>query len=278
MDKAVLFLLLWFAGSPAATEEAAGSGVLVARGVLARAGDAGNTWTLTPDGSLKYRGETIVGVTFVTRTGEEARAYEPYRDKEIELTGEVRSVLRGRAELSRVHTIAMVPSPLPYLSGAVPGGAQVPTPPAADRIPYRHAYYLFLAGNPQSCEACYVPLLVVQDSLEQAAKKSSVTLGVLILTYERDSIWAFQGATAIDPSAIETAPRMIRAIGKSYRYQEISPSEVLKLLQAPNGTIPISRPYQPGRSVPGASMSELVSDFRAVAGTGPPASPTSAAN
>ena len=65
-----------------------------------------------------------------------------------------------------------------------------------------------------------------------------------------------------DAGAIETQPRIIRVNGKSYRYQEISPSEVLALLEKPRGTIPISRPLIVNKMVPGASPSELMADFR----------------
>jgi hypothetical protein len=68
----------------------------------------------------------------------------------------------------------------------------------------------------------------------------------------------------VDASAIETQPRIIRANGKSYRYQEISPSKVLELLEKPYGTIPISRPLIINKMVPGASLSELIADFRAL--------------
>jgi hypothetical protein len=66
----------------------------------------------------------------------------------------------------------------------------------------------------------------------------------------------------VDPGAIETQPRIIRVNGKSYRHQEISASEVLGLLVKPHGTIPISRPFIINKIVPGASLSELVADFR----------------
>ena len=68
----------------------------------------------------------------------------------------------------------------------------------------------------------------------------------------------------VDAGAIETQPRIIRVNGKSYRYQEISPSEVLELLENPHGTIPISRPMTINKMVPGASLTELITDFRAL--------------
>jgi len=101
---------------------------------------------------------------------------------------------------------------------------------------YRHAYYLFLSGTASSCEECYVPLLVTQESLEQAAKGSMKTAPVVITTYERDSIWRNDGMVSIAPAEIEPAPRILRLRGRKYRYQEISSTEALKLFEKPLGT------------------------------------------
>ena len=81
---------------------------------------------------------------------------------------------------------------------------------------------------------------------------------------ERNSIWEMRGAVPVDAGAIETQPRIIHVNGKSYRYQEISLSEVLELLEKPDGTIPISRPLITNKIVPGASLNELIADFRAL--------------
>src|SRR5579863_5652199 len=35
----------------------------------------------------------------------------------------------------------------------------------SDQPIYRHAYYLFLAGNARGCEECYVPLLITVEPL-----------------------------------------------------------------------------------------------------------------
>jgi hypothetical protein len=72
------------------------------------------------------------------------------------------------------------------------------------------------------------------------------------------------GAVPVEASAIETQPRIIHVNGKSYRYQDVSPSEVLELLEKPHGTIPISRPMIINKMVPGASLTELITDFRAL--------------
>jgi hypothetical protein len=91
-------------------------------------------------------------------------------------------------------------------------------------------------------------------------------LCVFLSTYERDSIWEFKGAASIEASAIQLPPRLIEVNGRSYRYQEISPNDTLKLLENPVGTIPISRPHIENKTVPGASLNELIADFRALDG------------
>ena len=52
---------------------------------------------------------------------------------------------------------------------------------------FPHAYYLFLAGAPQGCEDCYVPLLVTRQTLEEVASAGGDSATILITTYERDS-------------------------------------------------------------------------------------------
>jgi hypothetical protein len=127
---------------------------------------------------------------------------------------------------------------------------------------YRHAYYLFLAETPKGCEDCYVPLLITAEPLEELAKAKGSQAGVLVITYERDSIWHDDGIVPFAAGDIEVAPRVMQLRGRKYRYQEISPAEVLKLLENPRGTIPISRPYLPPASAPGPSLTELIADFR----------------
>jgi hypothetical protein len=134
--------------------------------------------------------------------------------------------------------------------------------PDRQRVPYTHAYYLFISGAFNGCEDCYVPLVISQHSLEEIAQGKEAQPCALIYTYERNSIWEIRGALPIDPGAIETQPRIIHVNGKSYRYQEVSPGEVLKLLENPAGTIPISRPLIINKVVPDASLNELIADFR----------------
>lgn len=134
--------------------------------------------------------------------------------------------------------------------------------PAGDRPSYRHAYYLFLAEPPHGCEDCYVPLLITTEPLEQTARDKGPEACVLIITYERDSIWHDDGIVPVAGSDIEAESRIIHLRGRRYRYQEISFAEVLKLLEHPMGTIPISRPYLPKAASPGPTPEELIAEFR----------------
>ena len=72
-------------------------------------------------------------------------------------------------------------------------------------------------------------------------KGSDPTFDVVVVTYERDSIWQTIGAACIEASAIDPRTRTLRMNDRSYRHQEIAPGEVLHQLENPSGSIPISR-------------------------------------
>jgi len=91
------------------------------------------------------------------------------------------------------------------------------------------AYYLFLADGPRGCEDCYVPLLVVRQSLEQTSASGQDTAIVLITTYERDSIWKVERDVPLAAADVSARERIVRLRGRRYRYQEIAPGEVLRL-------------------------------------------------
>jgi hypothetical protein len=129
---------------------------------------------------------------------------------------------------------------------------------------YRHAYYLFLADAPNACEACYVPLLLTSAPLEETAKNPVGQDCDLITTYERDSIFQFNGIVHVAPGDIAAPPRTIRVRNRNYRYQEITAAEVLRLLENPQGTIPVSRPFLHSDLPPGPSVESLIADFRAL--------------
>ena len=127
---------------------------------------------------------------------------------------------------------------------------------------YRHGYYLFLAGTPQGCEDCYVPLLLTRKSIEDLKENPTPEDCVLITTFERDSIWHYDGLARIGRSEINPAERKVLISAKTYRYQEIGVSEVLRLLENPLGKIPISRPFLPAKLPAGPELRQLVSDFK----------------
>jgi hypothetical protein len=138
---------------------------------------------------------------------------------------------------------------------------------AQERVPaspaYRHGYYLFLADPPVMCEDCYVPLLLTADTLEEIAKRPEGQSSVLITTYERDSIWQVNGMVQVKPPDIESAPRILRVRKRRYRYQEVTAAEILRLLEHPMGTIPISRPVLHSDLPPGPGLAQLIAAFRA---------------
>ncbi|HEV2133009.1 MAG TPA: hypothetical protein VGR47_01980 [Terracidiphilus sp.] len=152
-----------------------------------------------------------------------------------------------------VNCVAIFVLSIPSIAGAA---SRSP----ADSTNYHHAYYLFVEGI-KGCENCYVPLLITNEPLEQIAKSGENQTSVLIVTYERDSVWHDDGTVSVEPKAIEAPERIIHLRDRTYRYQEISSSEVVKLLQNPMGTIPISRPVLPNASSPGPTFKELIATF-----------------
>ena len=166
------------------------------------------------------------------------------------------SVLRGQALSMRRSFLVFVIVALAPLHHAGIQAAQV-TP-----VPYKHAYYLFLDGDRTGCEACYVPLLITQNTLEQIAGAGTFEESILIITYERDSIWQSKGTEPLHAQDIESGTRIVRLNSKRYRYQEISAKEVLKLLENPMGSIPISRPAAPGMSLEKSTREELIKVFK----------------
>jgi len=147
---------------------------------------------------------------------------------------------------------------------ALAAAAAVPQDRLPSLAPYRHGYYLFLADLPVACEACYVPLLLTAEPLEEIAKTSGGQDADLITTYERDSIFQINGIVHVAPSDVDAAPRTIRVRKRNYRYQEITAAEILRLLQHPNGTIPVSRPMLHSELAPGPGLDALIAAFRAV--------------
>jgi hypothetical protein len=125
-----------------------------------------------------------------------------------------------------------------------------------------HGYYLFLDRPREGCEPCYVPLLVTVTRLEDLSKQKKDEAAILITTYERDSIVGAPREVKLLAADISPQERKLRVQARFYRYHEVPASEVLSLLEHPNGTIPISRTLSMG--VPSAEeLVELINRFRA---------------
>ena len=122
-----------------------------------------------------------------------------------------------------------------------------------------HAYYLFLAGVPQGCEDCYVPLVITGRALNDVASSGRDGAIVLITTYERDSIWKIERDVPLAAADVSAGERIVRLRGRRYRWQQVPPAEVLRLLEKPEGTIPIHRLVPiPDRK----SLADLIAAFR----------------
>lgn len=130
-----------------------------------------------------------------------------------------------------------------------------------DAVRCRHAYYLFLAEPAKGCEDCYVPLLIADERIERVVARGETFEAVLLTTYERDSIWEIKRAVPVRANDVRVPERILRVQGRAYRYQEIESGEVLRLLEKPEGTIPISRLKAPPSR---ESVADLLSSFRMV--------------
>ena len=133
---------------------------------------------------------------------------------------------------------------VPLLVGAI---ALASGASSDDGRPFRYAYYLFeLPKENRGCSDCYIPLVLARDPIEQSPGQKVV----LIITYERDSIWSANAQLVeIDAAAIEPSTREARYVnvqGRTYRYQLVPNEEAIRLLEKPNGQIPIHRPAGTG--------------------------------
>jgi hypothetical protein len=100
----------------------------------------------------------------------------------------------------------------------------------------------------------------VPQTLEEVAASGTDATVVLITTYERDSIWKVERGVSLAAAEVVARERIVRLRGRRYRYQEVAPAEVLRLLEKPEGTVPIHRVLP----VPDkASLADLVAAFRA---------------
>ncbi len=132
-------------------------------------------------------------------------------------------------------------------------------PSAVEAVATLRPYLHFPRGAAQGCEECYVPLLLMRYSLEAVAASGRDATIVLITTYERDSIWKIAWRASLVASDVSAADRTVRLRGRRYRYQEVSPTHALRLLEKAKGTMPIHRVTPIPDTM---SLADLIAAFR----------------
>jgi hypothetical protein len=110
------------------------------------------------------------------------------------------------------------------------------------------------------CADCYIPLLLIPTRLSDLAQGKQNEKCVIVDTYEGDSIVNVERGVPVSPADVKPRERHIGVRGRTYRYQEVSASEVLRLLENPEGTIPIHRMRVLARE----ELRDLIASFRAV--------------
>ncbi len=132
----------------------------------------------------------------------------------------------------------------------------------AGTVPYQHAYYLSLKGPEDNCADCYIPLLLTKEPIESINDVQPIKNPILVITYERDSIWEVKNeGVSIGPGAIQLRERIINIDNREYRFQAVGKNEVLKLLRKPDGSIPIHRLHLPGKVSQKRLIESLIRDF-----------------
>jgi hypothetical protein len=121
--------------------------------------------------------------------------------------------------------------------------------------PFSHVYYLFISHD-TGCEECYIPMLITRAPFDKPSLDRGPIENVVVITFERDSIWQWKDPIPLDSHAVLLPERTLRWNKKLYRYQEVDRSEAIRLLLNPLGTIPISRRGDPHD--PGPSMEQLI--------------------
>jgi hypothetical protein len=114
----------------------------------------------------------------------------------------------------------------------------------------------------RNCEDCYIPLLLTPEPLESVVMDGKAASGVIVTTYERDSIVGTpRRGVRIAATDVQPRERHLRVGDRQYRYHEVSAAEVLRLLQNPEGGIPIHRTPEMGVPRP-EELRDLLAGFR----------------
>lgn len=115
------------------------------------------------------------------------------------------------------------------------------------------AYWLI--RDDQSSKAGYVPLLVTRQPLEQLAdlkqdekRPLADATALTVITYKKDSLWnvdrrPFKVVKTI--TKVDAKAREITLDGATYRLEEAALKDVLRLVEKPEGTMPIHRIHAP---------------------------------
>jgi hypothetical protein len=259
----VIGLLLTVSSASAANNLPAAPHLIRAQGILLQLSDLHWQILLDDDQSIQYKRKTAEMVRFTVDTFTEATWCQPNQDKNIEISGELKSVSNGVATITLDTIIPGPRGPVPVSETVRKFLTKEPDPNehAPGEPLYRFAYYLVLLDPAEGCERCYVPLLIAPESLDTAAERKQSLDTVWITTYERDSIWQVDAVGLLTSNAIDASSKTIRFRGKNYRYELVADSDVLRLLEHPMGTIPISRIFLPNSKLPGANISDLAAGF-----------------
>jgi hypothetical protein len=242
--------------------------LLRVRGILSQQSDL--HWQIAADHRIQFNGKDIDVIKFAVDSFTEATWCQPNNGKKVEISGGIDSISGGIADMTPDIIDVGEQGPISP-SGALRAGRSRlllgqpdPTQHAPGQPLYRFAYYLVLIDPPDGCERCYVPLLILPETLDSAARQHKSVNTAWVTTYERDSIWHMNGTVLLTPNAIDLHSTILRFRGKHYRYELASDADVLRLLEHPMGTIPISRPFLGYSETTEANISDLVADFHTV--------------
>ena len=131
--------------------------------------------------------------------------------------------------------------------------------------PFSHVYYLFVS-HATGCEECYIPMLITRAPIDKSNLDKGPIDNVVVITFERDSIWRWEDPILLDNHAVLLPERTLRWNKEIYRYQEVDRSEAIRLLLNPLGTIPISRRSDPHHPEPSMEqfIPRIVSDLNSL--------------
>jgi hypothetical protein len=240
-----------------------------AQGILSQQSDWRWRIQLSSDEHIQDARKAVGVIRFTVDWFTEATWCQPNSGKNVEISGKIDSVAGGIADITLDTIDTGEQGPIPPSEALRAGRSRLlnlpdPTQHAPGQPLYRFSYYLVLLDSPEGCERCYVPLLIVPETLDRAAGQHKSVNAAWVTTYERDSIWQMHGAVLLTANSIDPRSSTLRFRGKHYRYQSISDADVLHLLEHPMGTIPISRPFLPYSDTTGANINDLIADFHTV--------------